>query len=187
MQDRPKQCKPLLRSVKQCSFLKILEFNAVNNWCIWKYKISRRLFGATCKAWYARVQRADIGLRWFLQNCSTIFLQHRCRVCAETVLGLPFWQQNGIVHYGCLHKKEAYERLAPSQEEVYLSLQWGFPNIHWKNEVVKLLLYIFLILCRSIGRWVVGVTVGELAAGGNDENGFFLCWSLSSQQFPANC
>ena len=133
---RPKQCNLSSISVKHSSLLKLLEFNTETNWRIWDYKITRKLFGATCKACYARVQRADIGLRWFLQNCSTIFLQHRCRVCAETVSGLPFWQQNGIVHYGCLHKKEAYERLAPSQEETYISVQWGFPDIHWRDEVL---------------------------------------------------
>ena len=111
------------------SLLRLLEFNAAAEFLIWEYRTARRLFGATCKACHARVQSAGIGQHWFLQHCPfNISSPHRCRVCTEFVEGLLFWQFNGVAHYGCLNKKEAHDKMAPPEEEVYLSLQWGFPD-----------------------------------------------------------
>ena len=106
--------------------LKVLELNPAIDWRICSYEMSRLLFGATCKACHERVQSVDVGQSWFLQ-CSLCFPETiRCRSCLEIVRGLPFWQFNGVVHYGCLDKASAYNRLSPQQEVDFNSRMWDF-------------------------------------------------------------
>ena len=105
--------------------LGVLDLNPVTNWSIWSYKLARWLFGATCKACHVRVQRADIGQRWFHQCCPFIPASLRCRFCAGTISGLLFWQDNGVVHYGCVDKGKAHDKMAPAQEETFMALRWG--------------------------------------------------------------
>ena len=108
--------------------LKVLDLNPVLNWGIWTYTMSRRLFGATCKACRDRVQGAAISQHWFHQYCPSNPLPLRCRFCAGMISGLPFWQSNGIAHYGCLDKERAYDKMTPTQEETFKALKWGFPD-----------------------------------------------------------
>ena len=116
---------PVLNKFLQV-FLQVL----VDDWGLkfGTYKLTRKLFGATCKACHDRVQAAVISQNWFHRYCPFNPSPQRCRFCDQLICGLLFWQCNGVAHYGCLDKKKAYDKMAPRQEETYKALKWGFPG-----------------------------------------------------------
>ena len=105
----------------------LVQHNATANW--FDYKTARRLFGSACKACSESVLTAEVGKYWFTHRCSSESSRHLCRVCDTVVSGLPFWQFNGITHWGCLQEQQAYEQFTPTHQEAYLTLTWGFPDL----------------------------------------------------------
>ena len=116
-------------------FLKVFLQVLVDDWGLkfGTYKLTRKLFGATCRACHDRVQGAGIGQNWFHRYCPFNPLPQRCRFCDQLISGLLFWQSNGVAHYGCVDKKGTYEKMAPKQEETYKALKWGFPGRKRRN------------------------------------------------------
>ena len=126
------EATPALNKPLQVLLLVLLQMLSVGG----TYKLARKLFGATCRACRDRVQEEEeLGQNWFHHYCTFNPLPLQCRFCKCLISGLPFWQSNGVAHYGCLDKKRAYSKMA--QEETFKDLKWGFPDSKQRRKTLE--------------------------------------------------